>query len=176
MLQSMPSNIEIKARLRDVARTQQLAATISDTPVERIEQHDTFYHAVHGRLKLRKFTPQDGVLIQYHRPDTAGTKQSTYFLAPTQDPEALHEVLAAALGVRQVVVKTRLLYMKGQTRIHLDMVEGLGSFLELEVVLREGQSPEEGHANARELMTALEIPDADLLEGAYADLLPQVTR
>ena len=171
----MPSNIEIKARLRDPQRTQHLAEALSDSPGEHIDQHDTFYQAAQGRLKLRKFTPHDGVLIQYDRPNTGGTKQSNYHLAPTHDPEALHRVLAEALGVRQVVVKTRLLYLKGQTRIHLDTVEDLGSFLELEVVLREGQSPTEGHAIARELMAALEIADEDLLEGAYADLLPALT-
>jgi adenylate cyclase class IV len=59
-----------------------------------------------------------------------------------------------------------------QTRVHLDSVVGLGTFVELEVELRPDQAPEEGHRIARELMVALEIQESDLIEGAYADLLP----
>jgi adenylate cyclase class IV len=81
-------------------------------------------------------------------------------------------VLSAALGVRRTVTKTRVLLRTGQTRIHLDSVLGLGSFVELEVVLRDGQPPEDGHRIVRELMSALDIQDSGLLEGAYANLFP----
>ena len=62
--------------------------------------------------------------------------------------------------------------MVGQTRIHLDFVEGLGSFVELEVVLQDPESTDEGHAIARKLMDRLEIKDCDLVGGSYVDLLP----
>jgi predicted adenylyl cyclase CyaB len=73
--------------------------------------------------------------------------------------------------VRGVVRKRRYLYLVGQTRVHLDEVEGLGEFMELEVVLRPEQSDAEGQAIARDLMTRLGIREEDLLEGAYMDLL-----
>jgi predicted adenylyl cyclase CyaB len=79
--------------------------------------------------------------------------------------------LSLALGVRGVVRKKRTLYLVGQTRLHLDEVEGLGEFVELEVVLRHGQSDLEGQQIARELMTRLAIREQDLLEGAYMDML-----
>ena len=101
----------------------------------------------------------------------AGTKQSDYLLAHTTDPAALRATLATALGSGIVVMKTRRLYLVGPTRIHLDEVAGLGSFLELEVVLAPGQSPDEGHRIAREIMAALEVREEDLIQGAYADLL-----
>jgi adenylate cyclase class IV len=77
--------------------------------------------------------------------------------------------------VTQVVVKTRVLYLVDQTRVHLDSVVGLGDFLELEVVLRPDQSPAEGHAIAADLMRRLEIRDTDLLATAYADMLDHST-
>ncbi len=80
-------------------------------------------------------------------------------------------MLELACGIRGVVRKTRYLYLVGQTRVHLDDVEGLGQFMELEVVLREGQSDAEGQAIAEELMTRLGVERGDLLEGAYMDLL-----
>ncbi len=79
--------------------------------------------------------------------------------------------LSAALGIRAIVRKRRTLYMAGQTRIHLDEVEGLGDFVELEVVLLDGQTTEDGTAIADSLMRALAISPNDLTPGAYADLL-----
>uniref|UniRef100_A0A8B9S613 CYTH domain-containing protein n=1 Tax=Apteryx owenii TaxID=8824 RepID=A0A8B9S613_APTOW len=117
--------------------------------------------------------PQEGPaeLIFYERPDAAGPKLSQYSISRTDDPEGLEAVLARALGVLGVVKKERLLYLVGQTRVHLDSVEGLGDFLELEVVLSEDQSPEQGELVARELMKELGVEDGDLLTGAYLDLL-----
>jgi predicted adenylyl cyclase CyaB len=112
-----------------------------------------------------------GQLIYYSRPDQAGPKRSDYHLYETTDPEGLKNVLALALGVRGVVRKTRYLYLVGQTRIHLDDVEGLGEFIELEVVLRQDQTDAEGQAIAADLMARLGVQQADLLEGAYMDLM-----
>jgi adenylate cyclase class IV len=168
----MPSNVEIKARVRDPERLRLLAERLSDTSPEIIEQHDTFFQCPQGRLKLRELSPESGELIFYTRADVAGTKRSDYLIARSACPSELLAVLAAAFGVAKTVTKTRVLLKSGQTRIHLDSVRDLGCFMELEVVLRDGQPVEEGHRIARELMTALEIEDGDLLEGAYADLLP----
>jgi len=76
-----------------------------------------------------------------------------------------------ALGVRGVVKKKRRLFLVGQTRVHLDEVDGLGHFVELEVVLRVNQSEEQGRKIAQELMRQLEISESDLLSGAYVDMI-----
>ncbi len=167
----MPANIEIKARVPDFAALRQRAAALSDTPVEVIPQEDTFFHTPKGRLKLRLLAPDRAQLVYYERPDQDGPKRSNYHIFPTSDPENLKMTLALALGVRGVVRKTRYLYMAGQTRIHLDDVEGLGHFMELEVVLCDGQTDAEGQAIAEDLMTRLGVRQEDLLEGAYMDLL-----
>jgi predicted adenylyl cyclase CyaB len=167
----MPANIEIKARVRDLADLRKRAEALSDTPVQVIPQEDTFFNAPRGRLKLRQLGPQCGQLVYYKRNDAAGPKRSDYLIAETSDPSALKAALTAAMGVRGVVRKTRYLYMVGQTRVHLDEVEGLGQFMELEVVMRPGQDDAEGQAIAHDLMTELGVAEADLLEGAYMDLL-----
>ena len=167
----MPSNIEIKARAADFARKRELAERLTGGSPEVIRQQDTFFPCVNGRLKLRRLAEDRGELIAYRRDDVPGTKQSDYLLYRTTAPEALRAVLAEALGTGVVVTKTRRLYLVGQTRVHLDEVEGLGTFLELEVVLAEGQAAEEGHRVAREIMEKLEVREEDLLTGAYADLL-----
>jgi predicted adenylyl cyclase CyaB len=167
----MPANIEIKARVRDLAGLRARAEALSDTPVQVIPQEDTFFHTPNGRLKLRLLGPDQAQLVYYERPDQDGPKRSNYHIYATRDPQGLQIALRLALGVRGVVRKTRYLYLSGQTRIHLDDVEGLGQFMELEVVLRDGQNDAEGQAIAEELMARLGVRKEDLLEGAYMDLL-----
>jgi predicted adenylyl cyclase CyaB len=167
----MPVNIEIKARVDDFGALKARAESISNQPVEIIPQEDIFFNTDNGRLKLRVLAPDAGYLIYYERPDQDGPKRSDYHLAKTDDPENLKIALRLALGVRGVVRKTRYLYMVGQTRIHLDEVEGLGHFMELEVVMHEGQSDAEGQAIAEGLMRRLGVREEALIEGAYMDLI-----
>ena len=167
----MPANIEIKARVRDFATMRARAEALSDAPAQVIPQEDTFFNVSQGRFKLRALAPDRGQLIYYARPDGSGPKRSDYQLYETGDPAGLKNVLGSALGVRGVVRKTRHLYLAGQTRIHLDDVEGLGQFIELEVVLRPDQTDAEGQAIATKLMARLGVESEDLLEGAYMDLL-----
>jgi len=168
----MPRNIEIKARLTDPAAVRRRAEAIATAAPAIIVQADTFFHVPHGRLKLRRFDDGSGELIHYERPDAEGPKESLYTIARVEQPEQIAALLTDALGVRCVVRKTRTLLLVGQTRIHLDQVEGLGSFLELEVVLRPDQDPAEGERIAAELMRRLGIDAQALVSGAYADLLP----
>jgi predicted adenylyl cyclase CyaB len=120
---------------------------------------------------LRHFSPRRGELIAYEREDVAGAKASSYLITATTEPDQLREVLTRALGVAGIVKKRRYLFLTGQTRIHLDDVEGLGKFLELEVVMLPGQPTTEGEKIARDLMDKLGIRSADLIAGAYVDLI-----
>jgi len=167
----MPSNMEVKTRARNFAEIKARAEKLSDTPVEVIPQEDIFFNTPQGRLKLRILPGQMGQLIYYTRPDQEGPKRSDYHISDTVDPSNLKRVLELAYGIRGVVRKTRYLYLVGQTRVHLDDVEGLGQFMELEVVMREGQSDAEGQAIAEGLLERLGVEKSDLLEGAYMDLL-----
>ena len=167
----MPTNIEIKARARNFVEIKNRAELLSDTPIEIISQEDTFFNIDHGRLKLRILAPDRGQLIYYERADQEGPKRSDYHIAHTSDPENLKRVLELAYGIRGIVRKTRYLFLVGQTRLHLDDVDGLGQFMELEVVLRDGQSDAEGEEIAHRLMISLGVERSDLIEGAYMDLI-----
>ena len=169
----MPSNIEIKARVSDPEAILVRARKLTGAEPEIILQTDTFFHAEKGRLKIREFADGTGELISYHRPDAEGPKTSSYGISPTSKARVLIDVLAAALPVRGVVRKKRLLFLAGRTRIHLDQVEGLGSFMELEVVLAEGDDIKDGEREAAELMEKLGIKPEDLVRGAYIDLLEE---
>jgi len=167
----MARNIEIKARVTDLKKMAERAARVAEEGPWNIEQDDTFFGCEDGRLKLRDFGNGNGELIFYRRPDQAGPGRSEYRITPTEDPEGLREVLGEALGVTGRVRKQRILYLAGRTRIHLDRVEGLGDFLELEVMLTDGERSAAGEAEAQYLMECLHIADEDLVEVAYVDLL-----
>ena len=166
----MPSNIEIKARVRNFEELKARTEKLADTSVQVIPQEDTFFNTPQGRLKLRVLADH-AQLIYYTRPDHDGPTRSDYHIARSHDPENLKRVLELAYGIRGVVKKTRYLYLVGPTRIHIDDVEGLGQFMELEVVMGEGQSDAEGQEIAEGLMSRLGVERADLIDGAYMDLL-----
>jgi adenylate cyclase class IV len=165
-------NIEIKARVPDLAAMAARAAALADGGPIEIRQDDTFFACERGRLKLRAFPGGEGQLIFYQRPDRAGPKASFFAIAPTACCDALRDVLRLAYGEAGRVRKHRTLYHVGRTRVHLDRVEGLGDFLELEVVLADGEPPEPGIAEAQALMQRLGVDAHQLIEGAYVDLLP----
>lgn len=169
----MPANVEIKARIPSVQALLPRAQSLADEDEhpQLIHQDDTFFQVPHGRLKLRVFADGAAELIHYHRPDAQGPKLSEYLITAVADPDSLRDVLERACGVIGRVVKHRVLVLVGQTRIHLDQVEGLGDFLELEVVLRPGQTEAEGTQVAQDLLAALGVPPEALISGAYLDLL-----
>ncbi|CAK1554412.1 unnamed protein product [Leptosia nina] len=153
-----------------------LAEELSGGPHKLIKQDDTFYKVRNGRLKLRIYEDSSATLVRYDRSDEGGPKLSDYDLLEFSTEEngkamKLDKMLKQCLGERGRVVKDRKLYMVGQTRIHIDSVKNLGDFMELEVVLDESQTLEEGQKIARDLQTKLGVADEDLIECAYMDLL-----
>lgn len=167
----MARNVEIKARVDDLAAVEARARAIAtEAPVDLV-QDDTFFACAQGRLKLRQFGDGGGELIHYSRGDVTGPKVSDYVISKAPAPDVLRECLSRAIGVTGRVRKRRRLYLVDRTRVHLDQVEGLGSFVELEVVLRDGEPVERGEAVAGEIMGALGIASSQCIEGAYVDLL-----
>ncbi len=170
-LTPMARNVEIKARIENIAELTRRVATIADSGPVDIVQDDTFFNCPAGRLKLRAFPDGRGELIFYRRADHQGPKESFYLISPTTSPRSLREILSLALGEAGKVEKRRTLFLVGRTRVHLDLVKGLGEFIELEVVLSDGEPAEAGIAEAHALMERLGIDSPQLVEGAYVDLL-----
>ncbi|XP_035661979.1 uncharacterized protein LOC118406192 [Branchiostoma floridae] len=167
----MPSNIEIKARVHDVTSLHKLASELSQSQGSQLVQEDTFFCVPRGRLKLRHLKGCPSELISYDRPDQQGPKESVFFIAKVQNPEEIKVTLGHALGIRGIVRKLRTLYLVGQTRIHVDNVENLGHYMELEVMMQPGQSADEGEQIANELMEKLGVKSCDLIDTAYIDML-----
>jgi homotetrameric cytidine deaminase len=164
-------NVELKAHDPDPART--LARALAAGAEERgvLRQRDTYFAVPRGRLKLREEEPGGAVLIAYERPDEGAERVSDYRLVPVPEPEPLRAALTAANGVAVVVDKRRRLLLWERTvRIHLDEVDGLGSFLEIEAVAEPGSDLSRERDQVARLRALLEVRDDALLEGSYADL------
>lgn len=168
----MNRNVEIKVKITQSLESllSRVAAIAGHEPSE-IFQDDTFFICPHGRLKLRAFSGTEGELIFYQRPDGMEPKVSSYVIVETAVPDSLREVLKLAYGDAGRVRKVRTLFRVGRTRVHIDRVEGLGNFLELEVVLAEDESVESGITVAHELLEKLELSSKQLVAEAYVDLL-----
>jgi homotetrameric cytidine deaminase len=163
-LTELRRNLEIKARDADPRRSLEAALALGADDQGELTQRDTYFAGARGRLKLRQQTPGESELIQYRRPDDAGPRVSEFRLVPVSEAAALELALEAALGALVVVEKRRRLLLWEGVRIHLDDVEGLGAFVELE-------APEDGDQDAKveRLREALGV--GELIPGSYSDLL-----
>ena len=164
-------NVEVKAVDPDPVRTLQRALELGASDEGVLVQRDTYFAVPKGRLKLREQEPGGAVLIAYERPDDAAAHVSDYRLIPVADAGELRAGLEAVAGVRVVVDKRRRLLLWDRVRIHLDEVDGLGSFVELEAVAEPDSELAREHELVAQVRAALGIEDASLREGSYADAL-----
>jgi homotetrameric cytidine deaminase len=164
-------NIEFKARDPQPARTLELALGLGAEDRGEIAQTDTYFARARGRLKLREQEPGGAEVIQYRRADTPGARESEYRRVPAADAPALRDALDAALGTLVVVEKRRRLLLHDDVRIHIDEVEGLGSFVELEAVAPPDSDLSAERDKVGGLRAQLEIGDDALVAQSYSDLL-----
>jgi homotetrameric cytidine deaminase len=171
-------NVELKARDPDPARTLERALAIGAEQIGEIRQRDTYFAGARGRLKLREQDtdgpPLFDELIEYSRPDSTDARTSIYRRVPVADAAPLREALDAAYGADVTVTKRRRLLLWEGVRIHLDEVDGLGSYLELEALADAESDLGAEHEKVERLRVDLGIEDADLVARSYADLVREL--
>lgn len=171
MKQTAIINSEIKARCADQDAVRHYLREHGADFKGTDHQIDTYFHVPEGRLKLRE-GPIENNLIFYQRADTDGPKQSTINLSPVAPDSAVGEVLTAALGVRVVVDKQREIYFIDNVKFHIDTVQGLGNFVEIEAIDTDGKrNAEQLEQQCSHYMRELGIKAVDLVVGSYSDLL-----
>jgi predicted adenylyl cyclase CyaB len=161
-------NLEYKARIEDPAPYAATAKAIGADPRGELGQTDTYFRTPRGRLKLRETDGLQGELIFYQRDEQGADRASDYEVFRTIEAPALREMLGAALGVLTVVRKRRTLLVLDGARIHLDNVEGLGDFLELEVPVRDDDATASETINR--LLRELGMTWTQCIRASYLDL------
>jgi len=163
-------NIEIKARLHERRRVERELERLGARDEGIETQHDVFFHCHSGRLKLRDSSRSGATLIHYERPDSPTVRPSAYELAAQPEGASLLRVLEGALGKSGEVRKRRHLYLLDNIRVHLDEVEGLGHFLELEAVVDAVHPADDCERAVESLLERFGITKEDLIATAYVDL------
>lgn len=165
-------NLEAKFPLDDSRKARDRAVVIGYRQRSVLHQRDTFFRCASGKLKLRE---EEGraMLIYYGRRTADALQLSTYEIVENVDPENTRAMLAAALGVIAEVRKERTVLMRANVRLHLDRVEELGEFGEIEAVIPEGSDPECSRAAVDELLVALQVSRETLIDVSYFELAVQ---
>lgn len=165
----MPVNMEIKARCKDPNLARAVLKALEADFIGLDRQKDIYFNVPVGRLKLRTGNIENA-LIHYDRADQEGPKSSHVTLFTTTEGNALLDILERSLGIKAVVDKEREIYFLGHVKFHVDKVESLGDFVEIEVIDRDGNIPHEQLlATCREYMRALDISEEDLVSDSYSD-------
>jgi predicted adenylyl cyclase CyaB len=164
-------NIEIKAKSN---QHEKIRAFLQSQGVDFKgidHQIDTYFNVPNGRLKLREGNIENH-LIHYNRENTAGLKQSDVTLCDSNPKSSLKELLTKALGILVVVDKKREIYFIDNVKFHVDVVEDLGTFVEIEAIATDGNiSKEKLQEQCDQYMELLDIKEKDLIAGSYSDLL-----
>ncbi|MCH8247573.1 MAG: class IV adenylate cyclase [Bacteroidetes bacterium] len=165
------SIVEIKAVCHDPDRVRKILLDHNARFVGQDHQIDTYFVVETGRLKLREGDIENS-LIYYNRPDDAGPKRSDVQLYKTQKESGLKDVLMSFLDEFVVVDKHREIYFIDNVKFHIDRVEGLGSFVEIEAIDNDGSIGEESlRRQCDHFLEMLAIPESDLLTDSYSDML-----
>ncbi len=167
-------NIEIKARSNDAERIREYLLSHGARFVGTDHQRDTYFKVKKGRLKLREGNIENN-LIFYQRENESRPKSSHFQLMPVEHPEMLSHILSQTIGVLVVVDKQREIYYIDNVKFHIDKVEGLGSFIEIEAgnVLAD-LAESELRKQCENYMSELKINSTDLIHHSYSDMLMQV--
>ena len=164
-------NIEIKARTNNSRIIRQWLLDNNADFKGIDEQTDTYFNVPNGRLKLREGNIENN-LIYYERENQAGPKQSDFNLLSVENPGALKELLTAALGVKVIVEKKREIYYIDNVKFHIDQIEGLGDFVEIEASNKTKDIPAEKlREQCGYFMKAFELREVDLLSNSYSDMM-----
>ena len=167
----MPLNIEIKAHCPQPASVLAQLKALNAEYKGQDHQIDTYFEVSRGRLKLREGSIENN-LIYYQRTDQAGPKSSQFKLYPVQDSASLKSLLAAAHGIKVVVDKQRHIFYIDNVKFHVDEVQHLGHFVEIEAGdLRKPMTEDQLKAQCDHYMQLLGIRSEDLIEDSYSDLL-----
>ena len=162
-------NVELKARDADPEGTLRRALELGASDEGVLRQRDTYFGRARGRLKLREQEPGGAQLIAYLRADDEAARTSAYRIAEVGEPAELREALDAALGTLVIVDKRRHLLLYEDVRIHLDDVDGLGTFVELEGVA----APDSDLSRERDIVEQLraQLALGEPVPVSYSDLL-----
>lgn len=165
-------NLEIKVELTN-NEFSVISILLRDYFIEDLQQKDTYYQTTQGRLKLREETNKTAYFIYYERPDIHADRYSSYEFFEIKNINTFHNVFKYALIKELIVEKCRSLYLIKNARIHLDKVNNLGYFLEIEIVISTDKEMNDSKNFMQQLLNQLDIQNKEKIDCGYRELTIQ---
>lgn len=167
-------NFEFKAKIDELAKYENKLLTLHPKFQGLDHQIDTYFNANQGRLKLREGNIENA-LIHYDRENVSGSKESQIILYQHEPNVALKNILTKQLGVKTVVDKKRKIYFIDHVKFHFDVVEGLGTFLEVEAIdSKEEFTLEELKLQCDKYYNFFELNQNQIIDRSYSDLIMEL--
>jgi adenylate cyclase, class 2 len=170
----MRKNLELKAHYPSSKSAESVCLRLGADRRGVLRQTDTYFRIRRGRLKLREINSDQFELIYYQRKNLKGTRHSDFLVVPLKSVQPMNDVCKGVFGVKAIVKKKRSLFLYKNARIHIDSVEGLGTFIEFEVIVNRGRK------QAARLMSFLisefQIEKRAMIGESYCDLLTRARK
>lgn len=167
---------EFKAKVDEIEKYENKLLTLNPKYQGLDHQIDTYFNVLYGRLKLREGNIENS-LINYDRENIAGSKESQIILYKHSPDKALKEILKKQLGIKVVVDKKRKIYFIDNVKFHFDIVENLGTFLEVEAIDDKDEfTTEELKTQCDKYFNFLELTDENLVDKSYSDLILELVK
>lgn len=166
------TNLEIKISTSNLEEIKELAFKINAKYITTLYQKDTYFLVGKKRLKLRE-EQEKAYLVFYIRSDNGDSKFSKYHIinAPEQIKKSVKKILSLILGIKTTVNKKRELLIYKNTRIHLDTVESLGTYVELETVFNNHQEKDNLITEHNFVINSLNLNTMQKVPISYSDLI-----
>lgn len=169
-------NIEYKIKTPGHAQILSDLRKLHARKISTSHQVDTYFLGAKGRLKLRDIDGKRFELIQYTRANKTASRASNYVFIPLQKNQAqkIQLMCLHAFGNKTLIVKKRRVrYMYKHTRIHVDTVNRLGTFVELETVVK-GITQMQARQEQDGVKRALHVSQYKALAGSYSDVMKKI--
>lgn len=167
-------NFEFKARVDELEKYEAKLLTLNPDYKGLDHQIDTYFNATEGRLKLREGNIENS-LINYDRENVAQAKESQIILYQHQPNPALKQILTKQLGVKAIVDKKRKIYFIDNVKFHFDVVEQLGTFIEVEAIDNNNDFTIDELKNQCDFYFSLfELNPNQIIDKSYSDLIMEL--
>jgi adenylate cyclase class 2 len=163
----MPLNLEIKIQLDSHESALTVLNILPAEFVKDINQKDIYYTLPGSLLKLR-VEDEGESLIKYNRDEVNPDRFSDYnviYLKSSGSEQFFNSIFT----VETIVTKKRSLYLYNNTRIHLDTVKTLGTFMEFETLVINGM--DDARQRFKFLINKFEIDTTKQIKCSYRDLM-----
>lgn len=169
----MYSDITIKAYCYEPAEAESILLGLGADYIGQDVQTDVYYETAQGQLKHRQGVIEN-VLIHYNRVELGITMRTEVQLFLKNPSAATIASICEGKNIISQVKKVRKIFFLDNVKFHLDQVEGLGTFIEIEAIDLEGTiGLEVLRQQCAFYKDQLQIDDEDLVHNAYTDLLHQ---